>query len=46
VCCPTTFRSVVWAIWLMAAGTFSIAFVENLQVYDDRDTTTNPNVSG
>ena len=25
VCWPTTLRSVVWAIWLMAAATFSIA---------------------
>ena len=25
VCWPTTLRSVVWAIWLMAASTFSIA---------------------
>ena len=25
VCWPTTLRRVVWAIWLMAAATFSIA---------------------
>ena len=25
VCCPTTLRRVVWAIWLMAVTTFSIA---------------------
>jgi hypothetical protein len=28
VCWPTTQRSVVWAIWLMAAATFSIATTE------------------
>ena len=25
VCCPTTLRSVVWAIWLIATWTFSMA---------------------
>ena len=25
LCWPTTLRKVVWAIWLMAASTFSIA---------------------
>jgi hypothetical protein len=25
VCCPTTLRNVVWAIWLIAALTFSMA---------------------
>ncbi len=29
-CCPTTFRSVVWAIWLMALSTFSITTTDFL----------------
>ena len=41
VCWPTTFRRVVWAIWLIAAATFSIANrlhrIDNPVVSDGRD---------